>query len=387
MDGTDPRFNLIYEMFLPSNLLLLLLWSPSFQYLKGSELYSDTQSLTQTSSNSVSDVHLLYGAKDDGSLNEIGIVSDSTKNDIETDPSTREVSPVSYISSIITTEPGLSLIFNEHDSRPERESRIRKRLRGIFQLQFPRTKYSLRHLYIENWPEDVNLYKEHWSKEELDKINERMHLYKFHARDTPMTLNRQLNLHKMKCLTEADLDTSIRYDAVMQMVKKRFKIESGLPEAVRVDWRLLDRSRLPEKYHQVPLSSFSIKSSLILFNREIIENIHFRPVSEHDVLRRNPCFPVDVEVDKNEGGNISDDDSIQIEQKEPKLTGKKTSRQMSNIIKLDLRVLFRKQHPLGWFNMSHYEILNWPKELINGKINGIIMKLHRLRKGWNISDS
>ena len=232
------------------------------------------------------------------------------------------MSPVSYISSLITAESGLFLVFNDHDSRRKRESRIRKRLREIFQLQFPKTKYSLRHLYIENGPEDVNLYKEHWSKEELDKINERMHLFKFHARNEPMTLNRQLNLDKMKYLTEAKSDTSIRYDAVMQMVKKRFKIESGLPEAVRVDWRLLDRSRLPEKYHQVPLSSFSIKSSLILFNREIIENIHFRPVSEHDVLRRNPCFPVGFEVDKNEGGNISDDDSIQIVQKEPKPMGR-----------------------------------------------------------------
>ena len=79
----------------------------------------------------------------------------------------------------------------------------------------------------------------------------------------------------MKCLTEAKLDKSLRYDAVMKMVHKRFRIESGHPEASRADWRLLDKSRLPEKYRQVPLNSHSIKSSLILFNREIIDNIHF----------------------------------------------------------------------------------------------------------------
>ena len=77
----DPRFNLIYEMFLSSNLLLLLLWSPSFQYLKGSELNLDSQIPSQTSSNSVSNVHLLSRTKYYG--NETSIVSDSTKNDIQ----------------------------------------------------------------------------------------------------------------------------------------------------------------------------------------------------------------------------------------------------------------------------------------------------------------
>ena len=155
------------------------------------------------------------------------------------------------------------------------ESRIKRTMRRIFDKQFPGCVYSLRNFYIENWPEDVDLLKEHWTNKELAEINGKMPSFIFRYRDEQMTLDRQFDLHKFTCLTEAELDTSMSYKDVTNFIHERFRTESGPLEAIRVDWRLLDRSRIPDKYSQVPLNSFSIQCKLIQFNREIIENIHF----------------------------------------------------------------------------------------------------------------
>ena len=144
------------NMFVTHNLFLCLLWNPFFQYLKGSELYSDSLSLTEYPSNlDESEVYLFTGARYGESFDSmyfIGHDLDSLNTDVENDLITREVSPLNFLSSSISAESGPSLVFNEHEPTVVREIKIRKRLKEIFQIQFPRLEFSLRHYFIENWP-------------------------------------------------------------------------------------------------------------------------------------------------------------------------------------------------------------------------------------------
>ena len=119
--------------------------------------------------------------------------------------------------------------------------------------------------------------KRHWTQEEADKINERLPILKFQLRDQYFTFSKQLGLDEKQCLTEAELDLSLTNAMVKKLLHERFKVESGQSNARKLDWQLLDKRCIPEKYHEVPLNFLTIQSPLIYQNREIIDNIHFYP--------------------------------------------------------------------------------------------------------------
>ena len=58
----------------------------------------------------------------------------------------------------------------------------------------------------------------------------------------------------MKCLTEAELDVSLTYSMVNEFLHRRYKVESEEPNATRLNWKLLDRRSIPDKYNEVPLN-------------------------------------------------------------------------------------------------------------------------------------
>lgn len=176
------------------------------------------------------------------------------------------------------------LIFAELETLKTREKLIRRKLREIFQKQFPILTYNLCFNYIENWPEDVDLYKAHWNKEELEKINERLPLFKFHPRKQPLPMSERFDLYKLKCLTEAELDTSLTKLKVRKLISERFQFETGLSGS-KIDWNLLDRTSIPTKYNQIRFNSKTIDDRLIRFNREIIDNIHFYPAGTNRLVR------------------------------------------------------------------------------------------------------
>ena len=75
------------------------------------------------------------------------------------------------------------LVFGINELVVDRNRRMRAKFKEILEFLFPNCQYSLGFYYIYNWPEDVNLYKDPWTINELDEINRRIPLMKFFSKD------------------------------------------------------------------------------------------------------------------------------------------------------------------------------------------------------------
>lgn len=146
------------------------------------------------------------------------------------------------------------LVFKEFEHRTAREKRLKRKLREVFQMQFPRENFLLRKFYVENWPEGVELSKQHWTKSDIDKINERIPILKYRLREKALPLEMRLGLDKMKCLVEAELDPDLTYDSAFNIIHERFRAECACLGLFKVDWKLLDKQSIPNKYDEVELN-------------------------------------------------------------------------------------------------------------------------------------
>ena len=169
------------------------------------------------------------------------------------------------------------------------KSAIIQKLKEVFDSQHPYDKFNLRAYDIENWPNGVESHgTQNWRKNDLVKINARIPFYRFVPRVKPakaiypgkLLLH---NLEEIECLKSAELNFKCTLKEILGLISERFKFETGRPNASRIDWRLLDKSRIPLKYKDVPLNSVSIRKQLIFSNPEIVDNMHFiRNESEFD---------------------------------------------------------------------------------------------------------
>ena len=352
-----------YIMFSRSSLILWLFWNIFFHLLKGSELISDDLNINLTDYKSAGTDYENCGDNDNSIYdNDIHIYDQDIWNtDDEFDRNHK--SDVSFIQAhaIDLISPVAPLVFEKNRTRAEREGLIHKKLHDIFKLQHPEVGYSLRNYYVENWPEGVDLFKDHWTKEEIDKINERLPILKFQLRDQYFTLSKQLGLDEKQCLTEAELDLSLTNAMVNKLLHERFKVESDLPNARKLDWQLLDKRCIPEKYHEVPLNSLTIQSPLIYQNREIIDNIHFYPaVSILPKSKKPSRSKLTRSVMERSEENL---DSINEVRTKKIVNDQSSARDRSKQLKLELQELFNKQHPDQLYNLKKFRILNWPLEV------------------------
>lgn len=246
------------------------------------------------------------------------------------------------------------LVYEDSLSKTERTSRMRNRLRDIIKFQFPDAavhRISLNDYRIENWPESVGFNKKYWSKSDIKNINENIPLLKFHSKEMPLHVSQEFCLDQIKCLVEAKNDTSLTYMAFKKIVAERFKSECGFINDVCLNWKLLNRRSIPEKYKDVPLNSKTIQSPLIYRNREILDNIHFCSNEQTDLKSQNPIF----------------------QSLNQKLAGKSIMKR-SKILKDELKLLLQRQYPGTKLHPNHFNILNWP--------NGVeLTKTH-----WSSSD-
>lgn len=127
-------------------------------------------------------------------------------------------------------------------------------------MQFPRENFLLRKFYVENWPESVELSKQHWTKSDINKINERIPILKYRLREKAFSLEMRLGLDKMKCLVEAELDPDLTYDSAFNIIHERFRAECACLGLFKVDWKLLDKQSIPDKYDEVELNSLTLRS-------------------------------------------------------------------------------------------------------------------------------
>ena len=368
-------------MIMKRGLLLWLLFNPFFWFLKGSETIFDSfdfsnQDLFFKGLNS-EDV-------DNGSFEymnmdiDMDMILGDTDMDYDTaSPFTSNTSPISCNNSVSP------LTFKETDHRKDREKLIIRKLHEVFKEQFPKAHYNLRRFYIENWPEGVDLLKPHWTKGEIDKINNRLPLLKFRVRKQALDITKQLGLDELECLKNASLNKSLTYELAVLYILERFKEESEQPTATRIDWRLLDRRCMPDTYREVPVNSFTIRSPYVYHNSDIIYNIHFYPVSMKDsgVLKRKTSHTVNV---VNEPAN----ESVSINKVRRKYYSKSKlyqdqSRQRTKQLRLELHQFFMKKHPNCDFNMKKYKILNWPPKVNMFKRQWATQEITLIRQNMN----
>ena len=156
------------------------------------------------------------------------------------------------INSTSSASPFQPFVFDKNLRTTEIQNLLNRKLREIFKLQFPTERYSLRAFYIENIPKGTDLLRKHWSKGDMEKINANLPSLKFRKRSQHLTLNQEFVLDPMKCLTEAELDMNLTFEnGVKPLIMERFRAESGLIDSDWLDWRILDRSAIPEKYNEV----------------------------------------------------------------------------------------------------------------------------------------
>ena len=348
-------------MIIKRGLLLWPLLNPFFWLLKGSEMILDSFDFSKHDL-----VFKGLGSEDidDGSLEYMDIDMDMILGDTDTDVDYDTASPYTSFTSTSSCNNSVSpLTFKETDHRKDREKLIIQKLHEVFKEQFPKARYNLRRFYIENWPEEVDLLKPHWTKGDIDKINDRLSLFKFRVRKHVLDITKQLGLDKLECLKNASLNKSLTYELAVLYILERFKKESEQPTATRIDWRLLDRRCIPDIYREVPVNSFTIRSPYVYHNSDIIYNIHFYPVSKKDsvVLKRKSSHTVNVV-------NEPADESVSINRVRKKGQSKRKlyqdqSRQRTKQLRLELQEFFMKKHPNCDYAMKKYKILNWPPEV------------------------
>ena len=307
--------------------------------------------------------------------------------------------------------------------RTDRQKEILTKLKQVCESQNPQVDFRLNSFNVMNWPKDVYIHKRYWSKLDSKKIENALHLLKFVPKEdgNKLSIEAQSNMAQKPCLTRAQSDMAQKQcltktqsdlelmpcliDAVLDetltlskayiLLIKQFKGESGIPEALYINWSLLDRSAVPEKYSQVPLNSLTILCPLIHQNREIIENIHFKHSSSLNPLnadvittkrKRNvPVMnPVSPEISEpapivpqpdldslvpstiDNQPKIDSNKPLMFRNNRPNISSssKKIRCAKRNVqtLKYELKILFHSQHS-GKYDLKKYDILNWPRDL------------------------
>lgn len=83
-----------------------------------------------------------------------------------------------------------------------------------------------------------------------------------------------------------ELNLNVKREDVFGDLLKRFRKESGRKTAICIDWKQLDRTEIPEKYKDITINSGTLLISRIFRNPEIVENIHFRPYTEEQLIKK-----------------------------------------------------------------------------------------------------
>jgi len=149
-------------------------------------------------------------------------------------------------------------------------------LRAVFQIHRPcETCPNLSNYEILNWPNKVSKMMKRWSSFDCESIRVSLNKLAF----IPKKLEKTIRSNGLRCLElipELVLNEKLNRPEILDMLLKRFRRESGRIEATFIQWSLLDRSAVPEKYNQVPLNCNTLGWKKIFQNPEIIDNIHFR---------------------------------------------------------------------------------------------------------------
>jgi hypothetical protein len=114
-----------------------------------------------------------------------------------------------------------------------------------------------------------------------------------------------------------NLSACHRRKYISKNMLKRFREETGQLEAKHINWKLLDKSRLPSQYHGKIVSHSILRTKFFINN---VDNIHFKPCTDDrpslKKLKINACIDDDnSEVDDSENDQDFDIDDIKEKEK------------------------------------------------------------------------
>ena len=161
---------------------------------------------------------------------------------------------------------------------------IRETLYKVFGTQVPGAKFDLRNYDIEGWPEGINRLKQYWNSVEVFRIRQNMKYFKFKPIST-VTFAEALDTDVSDM--NFSYDPNLKKVEVFERLRKRYRIESRHNDALYIDWKQLDRSKIPSKYDNVPINGRVMTLEKYFRCPEIVDNIHFHPLSDLELLRKS----------------------------------------------------------------------------------------------------
>lgn len=176
-----------------------------------------------------------------------------------------------------------NLVISEKKKCRLNEIKLRDDLFKLFQIQVPNTEFDLRSFNIKGWPEGVDRLKCAWSLSEIIKIRLNFRNFEF-IPISRVTYAEQHGVDKLDI--EFDYDPSLSKDQVFETLKQRYQAESRHMDAIRIDWNQLDRSKVPKKYDSVPINGRVMSLSKYYKCPEIVDNIHFHPLSDFELFSK-----------------------------------------------------------------------------------------------------
>ena len=159
----------------------------------------------------------------------------------------------------LKTSPTSSLC---HKNIYELRSIIKADLNALFKAQHPNDELKMRQYDVINWPEYVGLNSTKWNRNDIKILCETMDKFVFVKRSTK----------------------SQSYSETRDIIFERYRQESGDSDALKINWKLLDRRAIPSKYDGIEINSRTIQSQDK--NPEIVDNIHFFKAKKVEKIER-----------------------------------------------------------------------------------------------------
>lgn len=237
----------------------------------------------------------------------------------------------------------------------EENQDITDKIQSVFNLQFPDGgEFNFERFNAMNWPSSVTRSKSKWNRKEIK------------------TLKKCVN-----GLIFERIDKSIKYDTVKGILLNRFRAQTDHPFASCIEWKFLDRSKVPKKFDSFVIDSATIRWPKIYKKPEIIDNINFyrtiKCVDSEIMEELNELWDLPDITEVYETSEISeimanseydlfnDPDQTKDIKKESKLIEDQE-------LEFEIQRVFSLQFPTeGAFSFHRFDIENWPPSIKKNK--------------------
>lgn len=201
------------------------------------------------------------------------------------------------------------------------------------------------HTYdIINWPEKVPKFKRRWTIPEIKLIRSCMQDFRF--------IKRQKGIQEIPDIV-FEHDPSMTGMRTHEFLIKRYREETGLKHAKVINWKRLDRDRLPRKFDSLTINAKTMGLSKLHKNPELVNNIHFSIFEVGEILGKNIQVDISTETAQN---LVSDPNARRRVQR--KMNRQKWAKLMEEIQR-NFEIFF----PGNVFDFRNYDIANWPESV------------------------